>query len=186
MRSATLKRSLLAAACSTALALLAGCQGQDSTSEPVDVASTETPADGGSQAAAAASETPAPAQEPLDYGALTEREKPSRLLHFYAEALHRQDWAAAALAWASGAGVSAEALASAYGRETQPTLAVGKGTTEGAAGSLFYEAPAVLDYGDGSDNERGTITLRRSNDVPGASEEQLSWRIKSSTVGPQK
>ena len=77
-------------------------------------------------------------------------------------------------------------LAAAYGRETQPSLAIGKGSAEGAAGSFFYEAPAVLDYGDGSDTVRGTITLRRANDVPGASEEQLSWRIKSSTIGPLK
>lgn len=55
------------------------------------------------------------------------------------------------------------------------------GRIEGAAGTLYVEVPVQL-YGrlaatDEEFNRRGTATLRRANDVPGASEDQLAWRI---------
>lgn len=54
---------------------------------------------------------------------------------------------------------------------------------EGAAGSLYVEIPVQL-YGRRTDGapfaSAGTITLRRSNDVPGATAEQRSWRIYAS------
>jgi membrane-bound inhibitor of C-type lysozyme len=54
------------------------------------------------------------------------------------------------------------------------------GRVEGAAGSLYVEVPVVL-YGrltDGSEFHRsGRVTLRRVNNVPGATPEQLKWRI---------
>ena len=56
---------------------------------------------------------------------------------------------------------------------------------EGAAGSLYYEAPLVIDFADGRASRRGTIVLRRVNDVPGASAEQLTWRIERSSTLPQ-
>ena len=50
----------------------------------------------------------------------------------------------------------------------------------GAAGSLFVEVP-VQTYGklqDGTPfSSAGTVTMRRSNDVPGATAEQRRWRI---------
>ena len=54
------------------------------------------------------------------------------------------------------------------------------GQPEGAAGSIYVEVPVQL-YGrtrDGREfNARGTMTLRRANDVPGSSPEQREWRI---------
>lgn len=62
------------------------------------------------------------------------------------------------------------------------------GETEGAAGSLYVDYPVQV-YGrmadDGSEfNMLGTMTLRRVNDVPGATPEQLEWRIHSSDIDP--
>jgi hypothetical protein len=57
---------------------------------------------------------------------------------------------------------------------------------EGAAGSLYVVVP-ILIYGLGQDGEffrrRGAATLRRANDVPGATAEQLRWRIDHIEVG---
>jgi hypothetical protein len=54
------------------------------------------------------------------------------------------------------------------------------GTVEGGAGSLYVEIPVQL-YGrlkDGKEfNSRGTMTLRRVNDVPGSTEVQRRWHI---------
>jgi hypothetical protein len=54
------------------------------------------------------------------------------------------------------------------------------GDVEGGAGSLYVEIPVQL-YGrlkDGKEfSSRGTMTLRRVNDVPGSTEEQRRWHI---------
>jgi hypothetical protein len=54
------------------------------------------------------------------------------------------------------------------------------GGMEGAAGSSYVDVPVQL-YGrklDGKEfNARGTMTLRRVNDVPGSTDEQRKWHI---------
>ncbi|MBU2151226.1 MAG: MliC family protein [Alphaproteobacteria bacterium] len=61
----------------------------------------------------------------------------------------------------------------------------GPGQIEGAAGSLFVEVPVVL-YGryatGGEYHASGKATLRRVNNVPGATAEQLKWRIEKIEV----
>lgn len=56
---------------------------------------------------------------------------------------------------------------------------------EGAAGSLYVDVPVVL-YGrlvSGAEyHASGKATLRRVNDVPGATPEQLEWRIEKIEV----
>jgi hypothetical protein len=56
----------------------------------------------------------------------------------------------------------------------------GPGNMEGAAGSSYVDYPVQL-YGrlrNGKEfNARGTMTLRRVNDVPGSTEEQRKWHI---------
>lgn len=63
------------------------------------------------------------------------------------------------------------------------------GPVEGAAGSLFVEVPVVL-YGryatGGEYHASGKAVLRRVNDVPGATAEQLKWRIERIDVKPSK
>lgn len=120
---------------------------------------------------------------PLDLAALTERRDPERLLRFYTNALRVGDWANAARAWSLDAQMTPEKLAQEFKGTSKPKIAVGKGDVEGAAGSLYYEAPLVIDFTDGRPSRRGTVVLRRVNDVPGASDEQLNWRIeRTSTV----
>lgn len=119
----------------------------------------------------------------LDLGALGDRRDPDRLLQFYADAIHRRDWANAARAWGKGSGVTAKTLEASYNRSTPPTLEVGKGSGDAGAGSQFYEAPVTLRFGDGARPERGSLFLRRVNDVDGATAEQTRWHIERSTIG---
>lgn len=54
------------------------------------------------------------------------------------------------------------------------------GRIEGAAGSLYISIPVQIQATRKSGDPvplSGEVTLRRSNDVPGATPEQLSWRI---------
>jgi hypothetical protein len=61
------------------------------------------------------------------------------------------------------------------------------GAIEGAAGSLYVDVPVRV-YGRtaaGAPFERrGTVTLRRVNDVPGSTAEQRRWHIARSDVEP--
>lgn len=133
-------------------------------------------------------ETPAPAAAvqtgaPLDLGALIERKDPARVLNFYAAALAAGEWKSAARAWGEASGMTPEKLEAEYGAKGPVTLGLMDGKADAAAGSLYYEAPVILRLGNG-DERKGTITLRRANDVDGASEEQLRWHIERSTFEP--
>ena len=107
------------------------------------------------------------------------------MLRFYTNAIRVGDWNAAARAWSLDAQMTPQKLESEFGGDAGPKITIGKGDMAGAAGSLYYEAPLVVDFADGRESKRGTIVLRRVNDVPGASEEQLNWRIeRTSTLVP--
>ena len=67
------------------------------------------------------------------------------------------------------------------------TVAVPTGTMEGAAGSSYYSAPATISgvRADGSVvTMKGEVVLRRVNDVPGATPEQLAWHIEQVDLTP--
>ena len=114
---------------------------------------------------------------------MNERRDPLRVLRFYASALAARDWASAAKVWGQGSGVTAKTLKDSYDRADPPRLVIGKGQQEGGAGSLYYEAPVTLRFGADGQPQRGTLLLRRVNDVDGATPEQLRWRIERSTIG---
>jgi hypothetical protein len=158
--------------------LLSACE-RKSPEQPSTPATAEPSEFAPTPIARGAAREPAPA---LDTGALDQRQDPGRLLSFYAGALHARDWAAAAKAWGSGSGVTATTLKASYDRSEPPTLEVGRGEVEGAAGSLYYEAPVTLRFGAAAP-EHGSLVLRRANDVPGATPEQLRWHIERSTIG---
>ena len=126
----------------------------------------------------------APSPPPLDVGALEERIDPNRVLLYYAAALAAGDWQAAARAWGAGSSVTAATLQAAYGDKGSIILQPGTGENDGACGSLYYEAPVALRLGKAE--RTGTITLRRVNNVDGASPDQLRWHIERSTVGPDQ
>ena len=65
----------------------------------------------------------------------------------------------------------------------QPRIEIADVREEGAAGSLYCSVTgALLDLANPAQPPRqGEIVLRRVNDVPGATPEQLRWTIRSST-----
>jgi hypothetical protein len=172
----------LAIALSGSALLLAAC---DKTPGPSGGASADAAADASGavlEDAPGGDATGAPAADStLDMAALGERRDPERLLRYYVSAIRLGDWANGARAWSLDAQMTPAKLQAEFGGRG-PKLAVGKGDMEGAAGSLYYEAPLVVDFGDGKPSKRGTIVLRRVNDVPGASEEQLNWRIERTST----
>ena len=63
----------------------------------------------------------------------------------------------------------------------QITVAVPGGTMEGAAGSSYYNAPMTIAASDADGRPvryDGEVVLRRANDVPGASADDLRWHIE--------
>ena len=149
------------------LLVLAGCQKAD-----------ETPAPAASEAQASDAAPPpetAIGADTLDKSALAERKQPEKLLAYLAIAIGAGRWDDAALAWPHGEMTGAK-VKTLFGNPRTPLLTFGKGRQEGAAGSLYYEAPILL-LVDGASKE-GTITLRRVNDVPGAEDWQLAWHVE--------
>lgn len=62
------------------------------------------------------------------------------------------------------------------------SVAVDTGRMEGAAGSSYYTAPLNITSADTSGrpvNYDGELILKRVNDVPGATAEQLRWHVNS-------
>lgn len=173
----------------TALAfslMVAGCGGPSADENPLpDPSGTVTAAATSiveELEAPLATETSAPTIE-LDYGALDERVNPERLLHYFADAVRKGAWEEAARAWSSDSDITPEQLKSAFTGSSHVELVFGKGDSQSAAGTSFYVAPLVVDFADKADTDRrGTIVLRRANDVPGASTQQLNWRIERSDV----
>jgi hypothetical protein len=87
------------------------------------------------------------------------------------------------------ADISEAAFAAAFASYRDYHAEIGApGQIEGAAGSLYVEVPVTV-YGHysggGALRERGSITLRRVNNVPGATAAQLRWHIMRSTVPPE-
>lgn len=80
-------------------------------------------------------------------------------------------------------GDSPEAFVESFGRYASYHATVGAPSEpQGAAGSLYVEVPVQI-YGKLKSGEAfssaGSVTLRRSNDVPGSTAEERKWRIYS-------
>lgn len=146
---------------------IAGCSGDNAPApEPEDTASAAPVAAEPEASAAPASVPPLPGPSDKD---------PQTLLTYWKAAVEAHDDAAAAAAWREG-------TAPAPLTDAEVTVTFGEGRQEGAAGSLYFTVPVTMTASspDGEAIESAaTLTARRVNDVPGASEEQLSWRIVS-------
>lgn len=111
------------------------------------------------------------------------------VLALWADALERGDWRTARAQWGDhGAmsGRSPEQYAAQYNHYRQMKVEVGRGEADAGAGSLFYTAPVTVSgiTGDGKPFAgTGAAYLRRVNDVPGASAEQLRWHIERLDFG---
>lgn len=64
------------------------------------------------------------------------------------------------------------------------TVAMPGGRMEGAAGTSYYTAPTTITAEkDGKTTVlKGDVVLRRVNDVPGATEQDLQWQIRSADL----
>ena len=115
---------------------------------------------------------------------------PKVVLAGWAAAIERRDWAEARRYWGEHgerSGMSAPDFAAAWDKYRTLEVTVSEGRQEGAAGSLYYAAPVSLKAvrQDGAAvAQAGEVVLRRVNDVPGATSEQLRWHIESTTLQP--
>jgi hypothetical protein len=155
--------------------LLAGCGDRE---EPSEAVTTLTPAPSGPGATL----TPAPLPPQVaDFPVLASKDC-SAVVEFYLEALGSREWAQAALVWSDPVidGVRLEAV---FGGYKVLQLAWTEPVTEGAAGSLYCTVSGKLT--DARDPAKppvdGTLELKRVNDVPGATPDQLRWTLRSST-----
>lgn len=158
----------------TALALcgfagmLAAC---DSPAPVAERVGNETPAPTGQIAASAAPAEPSRSRDP------------AIVLAAWARAIEARDWALVRQYWGNHgeeSGANAGAFAARWSALTAPAVQIGMGREEGAAGSLYYTAPITIM--DGPRRIAGEVTLRRANDVPGATAEQLRWHIDGTTL----
>lgn len=109
----------------------------------------------------------------------------ANVLQTYYALIEQGDYDAAyALRSPSADGPSAAEFAASFERYAEYHAQIGAPSSiEGAAGSLYVEVPVQI-YGRLKDGKpfssAGTVTLRRSNDIPGATAKQRSWRIYTS------
>lgn len=109
----------------------------------------------------------------------SESRDPREVLIAWAKVVSLKDWDAAYLYWGdhgAQSGQSLDQFKTRWGMLRAPDLEIREGRSEGAAGSLFYTAPVTII--DGQRRIRGKVVLRRANDVPGATPEQLRWHIE--------
>ena len=155
-----------------AVALLAaGCGAND---EPaVETQETAAPALGTGEARL-------PPQA-ADFPALASKDC-AEVVQFYLEALGGREYAQAALVWDDPV-IDAARLEAVFGAYREPQIEWTEPFVEGAAGSLYCTVSGKLtDARDPAKPLReGTLLLRRANDVPGATPEQLRWTLVSST-----
>lgn len=175
-------RTALFAALSALAINLAGCDRHSApnpmTSETGAEASSEPLVD---TVAPAPSATPtAELKEP---GVPSESRDPREVLAAWAKAIETRDWRTVRSYWGNKGAVSGldeVAFSLKWSDLVAPEVEVGTGEQEGAAGSLYYTAPVTIT--DGKRVVKGTVTMRRVNDVDGATPEQLRWHIESSTL----
>lgn len=106
----------------------------------------------------------------------------AEVARFYLDALAAGEFDKAALVWNDPV-VDAARLEAVLSGYAKPQVEAGKPVVEGAAGSLYCTVPGSLT--DASDLAKppveGELVLRRANDVPGATPDQLRWTLQSST-----
>lgn len=110
---------------------------------------------------------------------------PVRVVDALAATIEAREWQRLRAFWGDGgarSGLDRAAFAEKWSRLTAPVVTVGEGRMEGAAGSLYYTVPVTIV--DAGRTMSGEIVMRRANDVPGATKEQLRWHIESTTLEP--
>ena len=113
------------------------------------------------------------------------------VLRAWAADLEGRNYDAAYALWGPGAearsGMGMPEHRQWWGRFKTVNIAAQDGQVEGAAGSSFYTAPVAIvgKLRNGRPYRlEGTVTLRRVNDVPGASPAQLRWHLDKADLHP--
>jgi hypothetical protein len=139
----------------------------------------------------ASATTPAPAGEQPPVVSPIRAESPEDAIRAYYAAIDAGEFARAYQLWANQGQASGQSFAEfregfADTRSTEVSIS-GPVRAEGAAGTIYATVPvevsAVLKDGAGQ-RFTGKYVLRRANEVPGATEEQLSWHIDSASLQP--
>lgn len=113
------------------------------------------------------------------------------VIQLYYRALAARDYGTAYAQWSNdgaASGKSYDAFAKGFAETRTTSVTLGQpGAPDGAAGSSFVTIPvtvaATLNNG-GQQRFAGSYTLRRVNDVPGATPDQLRWQIQSASLRP--
>lgn len=100
----------------------------------------------------------------------------------YLGAIRRHAFAFAALVWDDPV-IDDARLAALFDGYASPAVEIADVGQEGAAGSLYCTVTGTLtDAGDlAQPPVEGELVLRRVNDIPGATPDQLRWTLQSST-----
>jgi hypothetical protein len=170
------------------LVALAGCssgsQAPTPTPSPSTVAPAISPAPSASPSAAPlqAAPTSVTAAEATQDSAVLDNRDCRTVAQAYTQAIARNDFAFAVRVWNDPA-IDAARLKAAFANYAIPQIEISKVQLEGAAGSSYCTVTGKLtDVADPNKRaQAGDIVLRRVNDVPGATPEQLRWTIRSST-----
>ena len=169
-----------------ALVALAGCHSGSPAPAPTGAIA---PADQGPSLPAPASPpssavglAPTPTPQPTQDQAALDSRDCRTVAQAYADAIERHDFDFAARAWNDPV-IDAARLKARFAGFAVPRIEIKKVEEEGAAGSLYCTVTGVLtDTADPNKKTRsGEIVLKRVNDVPGATADQLRWTIRSST-----
>lgn len=178
---------------------LAACQQHSEAPAPAGTATpAPLPAPSASEAPAPAptptttpTPTPSASPTPSDITDAYRGEKGARgVLLTWARALENGDYGKAWEQFGHGgqdSGSSKALYTARFDKYRRITIAMPTGTMEGAAGSSYYTAPTTLTgelKGGGVEVLRGDVVLRRVNDVPGATSEQLHWHIYQADLKP--
>jgi len=160
--------------------------GQPAASQSADTGDValETPATP-TPTLAAGDESLPPATAPIRAGS------PEEAIRAYYAAIDAGEFARAYRLWAregEASGQSYAAFRQGFASTRRSEVRVsGPVQSEGAAGSIYATVPvevnAVLKDGT-RQHFTGQYVLRRVNDVPGATEEQLNWHIESASLQP--
>jgi hypothetical protein len=126
----------------------------------------------------------APLEEPKGVIDPKSAEGAGQVMQRFGGLLEQRKFAEAYQLWSDNgraSGMSEAQFVAAYDKYAEIHSEVGKpADSEGAAGSIYIDVPFRL-YGKleggAAFNQVGTATLRRVNDVPGATEEQRRWHI---------
>ena len=165
---------------------LAGCGKSETAPVPLATETENSLADVVTEPMPSAEPPPTAApSSPATLSAPSASRDPQVVVKAWADAVRARDWPAAFGYWGDHGARSGKTLAqftAQWSALKKPLIVLGKGSQEGAAGSLYYTVPVTIS--DGTRQITGELVLRRANDVDGASAEQLRWHIDSTTLQP--